>query len=71
MQIRRWRIRIDEQTLRSMRTHRISRLQNETGGVLMGSVDVSRKLIFVAEMLPSPSDSEEYPTAYIRGVFGT
>jgi integrative and conjugative element protein (TIGR02256 family) len=70
MQIGRWRMRIDKQTIRTMLSHRISRLQNETGGVLIGSVDVSRKLIYVTETLASPADSEEYPTSYIRGVAG-
>jgi hypothetical protein len=70
VQIGRWQVRTDGQTLASMRGHRTSRLQNETGGVLIGSADFSRNVIYVAQMIPSPADSEEYPTSYVRGTSG-
>ena len=66
----RWTLRISERAVVSLRRHRSSRLPKETGGVLIGAVDTSRSLIYVTDALSSPSDSEEYPTSYIRGVSG-
>ena len=54
-------------TLAQMRE---SRLPNETGGVLVGSRDRSRKILYVVDALPSPPDSEELKTSYIRGTKG-
>jgi len=31
---------------------------------------MQRKMIYVAEMIPSPPDSEEWPTSYRRGCLG-
>ncbi len=53
-----------------MRFHRRKRLPNETGGVLLGAIDHQQRTVYVATVLPSPSDSTEWPTAYIRGVKG-
>ena len=42
-------------------------MPNETGGVLVGSYDFERQIIYLVDVLPSPADSEEWPTSYIRG----
>lgn len=46
---------------------RAARLPNETGGVLLGAIDCERRRIFVVDYIPSPPDSVEWPTVYIRG----
>ena len=37
---------------------------------MIGSYDLQRKFIYVVDTLPSPPDSEEWPTLYIRGSEG-
>jgi Prokaryotic homologs of the JAB domain len=48
----------------------VQRLPNETGGVLLGSFDMARKVALVSLALSSPEDSKEWPTVYIRGSAG-
>ncbi len=36
----------------------------------MGSFDMQRKIVYVLDALPSPPDSKEWPTVYIRGCRG-
>ena len=62
-----WTIQTDAELLRQLRRWRDDRLPNETGGVLIGHIDTSRKIIYVFDALPSPPDSKEWPTLYIRG----
>jgi hypothetical protein len=68
--IRGWSVCTDNQLLHSINTFRQLRLPNETGGVLLGSYDMQRRIIYVVAMLPSPPDSEEWPTSYKRGSAG-
>jgi hypothetical protein len=49
---------------------RQERLPNETGGILLGVFDTQRERVYVVDFIPSPSDSQEWPTAYYRGVTG-
>ncbi|MGK7898125.1 MAG: Mov34/MPN/PAD-1 family protein [Xenococcus sp. (in: cyanobacteria)] len=49
---------------------RKSKLPCETGGVLIGSYDFQRKIIYVIDTIASPPDSIEKPTTYIRGSEG-
>jgi integrative and conjugative element protein (TIGR02256 family) len=49
---------------------RQGKLPNETGGVLVGSFDMQRKIVYIVDTIPSPSDSKEWPTVYIRGFQG-
>ena len=49
---------------------RKDKLPNETGGVLVGSYDFANKICYVVDAIDSPSDSLEYPNAYIRGKNG-
>jgi hypothetical protein len=65
-----WNVRISEHAIYMMRYHRRCRLPNETGGVLLGKVDVGNRVIYVSTIIPSPSDSMEWPNAYIRGIHG-
>jgi hypothetical protein len=68
--IGKWSVFIARRLLRQFSELRKSRLPNETGGVLMGSVDMQRGIIYAVGMIESPRDSVECPTGYIRGAFG-
>jgi integrative and conjugative element protein (TIGR02256 family) len=65
-----WTFRIDEAVLNAMRGYREEHLPRETGGVLVGNFDTYRRVCSVVTAMPSPPDSEEWPTCYIRGVSG-
>ena len=65
-----WTIVLDTELLDTLARMRECRLPNETGGVLVGSRDRSRKILYVVDALPSPPDSEELKTSYIRGTKG-
>ena len=49
---------------------RHARLPVETGGVLIGYFDVSRRYVYVVDALPAPRDSDEREDAFIRGFAG-
>lgn len=62
-----WMVHTDS-LLRERLSHlRQEKLPRETGGVLIGAYDMHRKFIYIVYAVPSPADSEEWPTAYIRG----
>ena len=65
-----WTLCTDEGFLDKVHEARAKKLPNETGGVLVGSYDMQRKIVYVVDCLPSPPDSEEWPTLYIRGYRG-
>jgi proteasome lid subunit RPN8/RPN11 len=65
-----WTVVTDDGFLSKLMDCRRARLPNETGGVLLGALDLQRKIVYVVDALPSPADSEEYPTHYIRGSQG-
>ena len=49
---------------------RKEKLPNETGSVLIGSYDFAHNICYIVDAIDSPSDSKEYPDAYIRGSNG-
>lgn len=65
-----WTVVTDAGLLDKLTALREQKLPNETGGVLLGSFDVERSILYIADALPSPPDSEEWPTLYIRGSQG-
>ena len=65
-----WTLYTDEGFIDKVQEARTKKLPNETGGVLLGSYDMQRKIVYVVDCLPSPPDSEEWPTLYIRGCRG-
>ena len=69
-QINSWTVITDDALLNKLFTLRQSKLPNETGGVLLGSFDMERRIVYIVDALPSPPDSEEWPTLYIRGSEG-
>ena len=65
-----WVIRMDGWLLEKLARLRDARLPNETGGVLLGAFDTYHRACSVVDVLPSPPDSTEWPTSYIRGCEG-
>jgi len=65
-----WTVSISRHTFSEIEELRASCLPNETGGVLIGAFDTARKRVYIADHIPSPPDSEEWPTSYRRGIEG-
>ncbi len=65
-----WTLVTDQVLLQQLESLRQSRLPNETGGVLLGSFDLQRRVVYVLQMIASPPDSTEWPMLYIRGCRG-
>jgi hypothetical protein len=65
-----WTLIIDDWLFQQLSELRSAKLPNETGGVLVGSYDLPSKTVYVVDTIPSPPDSEEWPTLYIRGSEG-
>lgn len=42
----------------------------ETGGALLGRVDVLSRTIYIADLVPAPEDSERYPERFVLGTRG-
>ncbi len=66
-QIGDWTLCTDRWLETQLQEQRAARLPNETGGVLLGAIDGERKRIIIVDCIPSPLDSVEWPTLYIRG----
>jgi hypothetical protein len=65
-----WLLQFDSKFMDGLHEVRRSKLPNETGGVLIGSIDMERKTVYLVDTIPSPPDSQEWPTLYIRGARG-
>lgn len=65
-----WQVCFDEVLTQRLAELRNTKLPNETGGVLLGSFDLHRKIVYITDTVPSPPDSEEWPVLYIRGCAG-
>jgi integrative and conjugative element protein (TIGR02256 family) len=65
-----WTLKTDSIFLEKVTQLRAGKLPNETGGVLIGSYDTDRKIVFVIDTIPAPPDSLEWPTVFIRGSEG-
>ena len=65
-----WRIFWDAQLEDKLRECRNAKLPNETGGVLIGSFDMARRIIYVIDASEAPPDSRECPNGFLRGVEG-
>lgn len=62
-----WTLVIDSYLRTKLASLRSSKLPNETGGVLIGMYDLIRRTLYVVDTVPSPPDSVEWPTLYVRG----
>ena len=65
-----WTVCTDAKLTERLACLRSEKLPNETGGVLIGAHDLQRRIVYVVDTVPSPPDSEEWPTLYIRGSQG-
>ena len=65
-----WTLVTDDYLLQRLVALRASQLPNETGGALIGVVDIAAHIIYVVDTLLSPSDSTELPSSYTRGWAG-
>ena len=65
-----WTVRYDSSLLDSLGTLRACKLPSETGGILIGSFDTSRKIVYIVDLLGAPADSIERPTFFVRGSKG-
>jgi len=65
-----WSLVLDCALVEHVSSLRHARLPAETGGVLIGYFDVSRRYVYVVDALPAPRDSTERKDAFIRGFAG-
>jgi integrative and conjugative element protein (TIGR02256 family) len=62
-----WEAVIDHGVIDSAADFRQRALPNETGGILLGTIDISRRQICVVKLVPAPSDSVGDPMGFKRG----
>lgn len=65
-----WTILIDDWLIAKLSEFRAAKLPSETGGILLGHFDTQSCICSIVDAIPSPPDSTEWPTSYIRGVEG-
>jgi integrative and conjugative element protein (TIGR02256 family) len=65
-----WEIRTSVHALRKMCALRHRQLPNETGGVLLGSIDAKSRTIYIASVLGATPDSTQWPMEYRKGIRG-
>lgn len=65
-----WRVLIHPEVLQELAALRAKSLPAETGGIMVGVVDRTLRMIAVTGIFPAPSDSEAWPTSFIRGANG-
>lgn len=65
-----WKIYLNKRLLEEMNYLRTEKLPKETGGVLIGSIDMERKIIYLFDTIPAPIDSEEKNDSFKRGIEG-
>jgi hypothetical protein len=70
MKIGDWSVLIAKKLLTTFAALRERQLPNETGGILIGSIDMERRIIYVVGTIEGPRDSSECPAGYVRGAFG-
>lgn len=65
-----WKVTYDRGLLKVLSDRRDLKLPNETGGILLGVVDMNHRSIHIAQALPEPVDSKGSPTEFERGISG-
>lgn len=65
-----WTFFYTDAILKRLKRYRKAKLPNETGGVLMGIVDMEAHTIHVVDALPPPPDSKGSVTSFERGIAG-
>lgn len=69
-QLGEWTVRVMPKLVDQVQAVRLAKLPNETGGALLGVVDVPKRKIDVISAIPAPPDSVEKPTEFRRGLIG-
>ncbi|MCU1300705.1 MAG: ThiF family protein [Candidatus Sulfotelmatobacter sp.] len=65
-----WTLITDESFAAKLQQIRSTKLPNETGGVLLGAWDLTRRVVYVVDTITAPTDSEERVALFIRGSAG-
>lgn len=65
-----WAVSYSQSLAREIAALRAARLPYETGGILLGIVDTSRRSIHIVRALPEPGDSSGTVAGFERGVAG-
>jgi integrative and conjugative element protein (TIGR02256 family) len=63
----RFRVTVSADVVERMKALRLRDAPDETGGILLGSFDLQRKVIHVVDALQAPPDSRQSPTYFVRG----
>lgn len=69
-QLAEWEVHLLPSVVKHIQGMRDAKLPCETGGALLGVVDIPAKRIEVITAFPPPPDSEESPNEFIRGTEG-
>jgi hypothetical protein len=64
-----WTVRFDQGFLQRLQDLRAEKLPRETGGVILGTYDLERRIVYLIDTI-QPRDSDEWPKHYIRGTEG-
>lgn len=70
VQVGKWMLWISERLVQELKRDRSHHLPTESGGVLIGSFDTSRKIVYVVDHLVAPADSERSSESFLRGSEG-
>jgi proteasome lid subunit RPN8/RPN11 len=62
-----WIIEISDSLLEEIKKERTQFMPNETGGVLIGSFDMTRRRVYIVCQIKAPDDSIHAPDSFIRG----
>jgi integrative and conjugative element protein (TIGR02256 family) len=62
-----WQIVLDQGIVERAKALRAQALPNETGGILLGTIDVARRQICIVKLVPAPSDSFGDRAGFERG----
>ena len=65
-----WVMLLSNRVVQAIRSDRKRHLPNESGGVLIGAWDTSRRLIYVVEHIEAPPDSIREHDSFMRGCTG-
>lgn len=71
IQVGNWTLCYSSRLINMMIHRRKEALPNENGGLLVGSIDTQRKIIYLVGQVDAPEDSEAGPNVFIRGHKGT
>jgi len=62
-----WQIRMKYGLDSIMKKALMGSLPNETGGLLIGLINLNRKIVYITDVLLAPTDSKCSPYAFVRG----